>query len=68
MKSGRRQLIILNVYMEKEKPIGQYLGNIEFYQPPRPLADIDADIRGLESEILQMLSDITGSADANLKK
>lgn len=30
------------------------------YTPPRPLEDIDADIRGLETEIMAMLSEVTG--------
>ncbi|HNQ88440.1 MAG TPA: class I SAM-dependent DNA methyltransferase [Verrucomicrobiota bacterium] len=29
------------------------------YQPPRPLAEIEADIRTLEGEIMEMLKDIT---------
>jgi type I restriction enzyme M protein len=31
------------------------------YLPPRPLAEIEADIRVLETEIVQMLGEITGS-------
>jgi len=31
------------------------------YVPPRPLAEIEADIRELETEIVQMLGEITGS-------
>ncbi|MBE3035369.1 MAG: SAM-dependent DNA methyltransferase [Actinobacteria bacterium] len=31
------------------------------YVPPRPLAEIEADIRALETEIVQMLGEITGS-------
>jgi type I restriction enzyme M protein len=33
------------------------------YVPPRPLEDIEADIRALETEIVQMLGDITGSGE-----
>ena len=33
------------------------------YTPPRPLGEIEADIRSLEKEILTMLSAITGSAN-----
>jgi type I restriction enzyme M protein len=33
------------------------------YVPPRPLAEIEADIRTLETEIVQMLGEITGSAN-----
>jgi len=29
------------------------------YEPPRPLEEIDADIRGLEAEILEMLREVT---------
>lgn len=31
------------------------------YEPPRPLEEIEADIRGLETEIVSLLADITGS-------
>lgn len=31
------------------------------YTPPRPLEEIDADIRSLESEIVRMLAEVTGS-------
>jgi type I restriction enzyme M protein len=31
------------------------------YEPPRPLEKIEADIKGLEAEILSLLSDVTGS-------
>jgi len=31
------------------------------YEPPRPLEDIEADIRGLESDIVRMLAEVTGS-------
>jgi type I restriction enzyme M protein len=31
------------------------------YTPPRPLEAIEADIRGLETEIMQMLGEVTGS-------
>ena len=30
------------------------------YQPPRPLAEIEADIRGLEAEILTLLREVAG--------
>ena len=32
------------------------------YVPPRPLEEIEADIRTLETEIVQMLGEITGGA------
>jgi type I restriction enzyme M protein len=32
------------------------------YTPPRPLEEIEADIRGIESDILRMLAEVTGSA------
>jgi type I restriction enzyme M protein len=31
------------------------------YSPPRPLEDIEADIRAIESDIVRMLAEITGS-------
>ncbi len=33
------------------------------YTPPRPLEEIEADIRGIEKEILGMLSEVTGGAE-----
>jgi len=33
------------------------------YEPPRPLEVIEADIRQLERDILQMLADVTGSSE-----
>ena len=30
------------------------------YMPPRPLEEIEADIRGIEQDILRMLADVTG--------
>ena len=30
------------------------------YTPPRPLEDIEADIRGIEQDILRMLAEVTG--------
>lgn len=35
------------------------------YTPPRPLEEIDADIRAIESDILRMLSEVTGSGVAD---
>ncbi len=32
------------------------------YMPPRPLEEIQADIRGIESDIVRMLAEVTGSA------
>jgi len=32
------------------------------YTPPRPLEEIEAEIRGIESDILRMLAEVTGSA------
>lgn len=32
------------------------------YKPPRPLEEIEADIRGIETDILRMLSEVTGTA------
>ena len=31
------------------------------YTPPRPLEEIEADIRGIETDILRMLAEVTGS-------
>jgi type I restriction enzyme M protein len=31
------------------------------YKPPRPLEEIEADIRGIESDIVRMLAEITGT-------
>ena len=31
------------------------------YEPPRPLEEIEADIRGIEGDIVRMLAEITGS-------
>jgi type I restriction enzyme M protein len=31
------------------------------YTPPRPLEEIESDIRGIESDILRMLAEVTGS-------
>jgi type I restriction enzyme M protein len=50
---------------EKDKGIGIVGYEINFnryfyrYEPPRPLEEIDADIRALEAEILQMLGEVT---------
>ena len=30
------------------------------YTPPRPLEDIEADIRGIEQDIMRMLAEVTG--------
>ena len=32
------------------------------YKPPRPLEEIEADIRDIERDIVRMLSEVTGSA------
>ncbi len=50
---------------EKDGNVGKVGYEISFnryfyqYQPPRPLQDIDADIKKLEGEILQMLGEVT---------
>ncbi|HEY6218697.1 MAG TPA: class I SAM-dependent DNA methyltransferase, partial [Gemmatimonadaceae bacterium] len=36
------------------------------YSPPRPLEEIEADLRAVEADIVKMLAEITGSADALL--
>jgi type I restriction enzyme M protein len=33
------------------------------YTPPRPLEEIEADIRGIEADILRMLAEVTGSSE-----
>ena len=33
------------------------------YAPPRPLEEIEADIRAIESDIMRMLAEVTGSID-----
>jgi type I restriction enzyme M protein len=33
------------------------------YEPPRELEEIEADIRGLETEIVKMLAEVTGSGE-----
>ena len=32
------------------------------YAPPRPLKGIEADIRGIETDIMRTLAEVTGSA------
>ena len=34
------------------------------YTPPRPLEEIEADIRGIETDIVRMLAEVTGSNSA----
>jgi hypothetical protein len=34
--------------------------NLRNYQPPRPLPEIEADIKTLEREILEMLREVAG--------
>lgn len=34
------------------------------YTPPRPLEEIEADIRAIEGDILRMLAEVTGGARA----
>jgi DNA-binding CsgD family transcriptional regulator len=38
------------------------------YAPPRPLKAIEADIRGIEHDILRMLADITGTKPEEIVK
>jgi len=35
------------------------------YTPPRPLEEIEADIRGIETDIMRMLSKVTGAGPAS---
>ena len=34
------------------------------YTPPRPLEEIEADIRAIETDIMRMLSEVTASASS----
>ena len=53
---------------EKDKKVGIVGYEINFnryfyrYTPPRPLEEIEADIRGIEQDILRMLAEVTGGA------
>jgi len=38
------------------------------YTPPRPLEEIEADIRGIETDIMRMLSEVTGGAPASERR
>ncbi|BCW92320.1 MAG: DNA methyltransferase [Thermoanaerobaculum sp.] len=38
------------------------------YTPPRPLEEIEADIRALEQEIVRMLAEVTGGGETNAAK
>ena len=40
--------------------IAEYLGYFYKFQPPRPLEEIEADIRTVEKEILAMLAEVAG--------
>jgi len=52
---------------EKDGEVGLVGYEINFnryfyrYQPPRPLEEIEADIRALEKDIVRMLADVTGT-------
>ncbi len=52
----------------KDKNVGIVGYEINFnryfyrYTPPRPLEEIEADIRGIEQDILRMLAEVTGEA------
>jgi type I restriction enzyme M protein len=54
----------------RDKLVGKVGYEINFnryfykYTPPRPLEQIETDIRVLEKEILEMLRDVTGSSQA----
>ena len=52
---------------ERKTKVGYVIPlNRHFYQyePPRPLEVIEADIKALEREILELLADVTGSDEA----
>jgi type I restriction enzyme M protein len=38
------------------------------YTPPRPLEEIEADIRAIETDIMRMLSEVTGGAPASERR
>jgi len=52
---------------EKDKQVGIVGYEINFnryfykYTPPRPLEEIEADIRAIEKDIVRMLAEVTGS-------
>ena len=54
----------------KDKKVGIVGYEINFnryfyrYSPPRPLEDIEADIQGIEEDIVRMLREVTESASA----
>ncbi|MEO6094258.1 MAG: class I SAM-dependent DNA methyltransferase [Fibrobacteria bacterium] len=55
---------------EKDKQVGivgyEINFNREFYKyvPPRPLEEIDADIRAIEKDIVRLLAEVTGSGNS----
>ncbi|MGH8245957.1 MAG: hypothetical protein ACREUU_05945 [Gammaproteobacteria bacterium] len=55
---------------EKDGQVGVVGYEINFnryfyrYTPPRPLEEIEADIRGIETDILRMLAEVTGAGSA----
>ena len=55
---------------EKDGQVGVVGYEINFnryfyrYTPPRPLEEIEADIRGIETDIMRMLSEVTGGSAA----
>ena len=58
--------INIGVRDQKDQEVGRVGYEINFnryfyqYAPPRPLEEIEADIRGLESDIMEMLKEVTG--------
>jgi type I restriction enzyme M protein len=40
---------------------GARIGDFYRYTPPRPLEEIEADIRDIERDIVRMLAEVTGS-------
>jgi type I restriction enzyme M protein len=54
---------------EKDKQVGMVGYEINFnrefykYTPPRPLEEIDADIRAIEKDIVRLLAEVTGSGN-----
>ena len=47
--------------------VDYFLGAHGAYMPPRPLEEIEADIRLTERDIVRMLAEVTGSADNGYK-
>ena len=64
---GRFDMINTAIRDHKDGEVGKVGYEINFnryfyqYTPPRPLEEIEADIREIEKDIVQMLAEVTGS-------